>query len=175
VDYVRALREKVGHMPLILPGAAVLILDDLGRVLLQLRTDNGAWGLPAGYMEPGESLEDTARREVLEETGLEVGAMALLGVFSGPDFFYQYPNGDQVFNVTVAYVARDVRGEVRLNPAEGHELRYFDLRGLPRDLSPRVGVIIKRYLAEADVSGRCADTSPVHNYSSVPADERLES
>lgn len=68
MNYVKDLRELVGNRPLILPGAVAIILNDQNEVLLQHRIDGG-WGLPGGLMELGESLEETARREVKEETG----------------------------------------------------------------------------------------------------------
>lgn len=68
--YIMDLREVVGARPLILAGAGVIIVDNEGRILLQHRSDNGDWGIPGGSMELGESFEEAARREVLEETGL---------------------------------------------------------------------------------------------------------
>ncbi len=63
-DYIRELRGLVGHRPLVMAGAAVLILDADDRVLLVRRSDDLKWGLPGGLTELGESVEDTARREV---------------------------------------------------------------------------------------------------------------
>ena len=54
-------------------------------MLLQKRYDGG-WGLPGGLMELGESLEDTAKREVLEKTGLVIEDLKLLEIFSGPEY-----------------------------------------------------------------------------------------
>jgi hypothetical protein len=86
MNYVKELRELVGTRPLILPGAVVIILNKQNEVLLQHRSDSG-WGLPGGLMELGESLEETARREVKEETGLTVGELELMGIFSGNNYF----------------------------------------------------------------------------------------
>ena len=64
---------------------AVVIRD--GRILLIKRGSEpyrGMWALPGGYVEWDESVEDTVRREVKEETGLEVADMKLIGVFSRP-------------------------------------------------------------------------------------------
>ena len=55
-DYIRQLRQKIGHDPLIIPGATVLIFNEQGELLMLLRTDNGCWGVPGGAMEPGERL-----------------------------------------------------------------------------------------------------------------------
>jgi 8-oxo-dGTP pyrophosphatase MutT (NUDIX family) len=74
MSYVQELRALIGHRLLILAGATVIVRDAAGRVLMQRRSDNGQWGLPGGALEPGESLEETGRREVWEETGVRVGA-----------------------------------------------------------------------------------------------------
>ena len=64
MSYIQELRLLVGHHPLIMAGAAVLIFDEQNRLLLQHRKDNQQWGLIGGSMEIGESLEETAKREV---------------------------------------------------------------------------------------------------------------
>jgi 8-oxo-dGTP pyrophosphatase MutT (NUDIX family) len=129
--YIEDLRELVGHRPLILPGTHVYLLDEMGRVLLMKRTDTGGWGLPGGFMEPGETLEEAARREVLEETGLTVGDLALIRVFSGPECYYRYPNGDEVYSVLAAYSTRDFHGTLAQQSAEASELAFFGLREQP--------------------------------------------
>lgn len=57
------------------------IFDDEGRVLLVKRSDNGRWCLPGGYAEVNQTPEQNARREVWEETGLEVEVGPLIKVF----------------------------------------------------------------------------------------------
>jgi len=140
--YVASLRSAVGHAPLILAGACVAVMDRDLRILLQLRRDNAAWGLPGGLLEPGESLEEAARREVLEETGLVVAALRLYGVYSGRDLFYQYPNGDQVHNVTAAYIAEDYSGRLHADE-EGRALRFFPFDALPQQISPPLVPIVR--------------------------------
>ena len=146
MNYVLRMRRVIGHKPLILVGANVLVLDGARRVLLQRRTDNGLWGLPGGAMEPGETLEETARREVREETGLELCGLELLGVFSGEALHYKYPNGDEVYDVNIVYVATEPQGELRTDPEEGHELRYFALDSLPAAISPLDRPTLDRFL-----------------------------
>ena len=51
-------------------GAAAIVVNDNGQILLQQRKDNGKWGLPGGCQELGEEFEDTVVREVFEETNL---------------------------------------------------------------------------------------------------------
>jgi 8-oxo-dGTP pyrophosphatase MutT (NUDIX family) len=73
MGYIEELRKLVGNRPVILTGAKVIVFNALGQILLQYRTDTKMWGLPGGLMELGESLEETALREVQEETGLTIG------------------------------------------------------------------------------------------------------
>lgn len=132
MGYVENLRKLVGTMPLILVGAVVIILDEENKVLLQERTSPfKVWGLPGGLMELGESTEDTAKREVFEETGLEVEEITLLNIFSGEKYFTKIPNGDEFYSVTVVYYTNKFSGEVILNEDEGTELKFFSLDKLP--------------------------------------------
>ena len=132
--YLGELRAAVGTRALIVPGACVAIRDNAGRVLLHRRTDDGTWDLIGGSMEPGETFEDTARREVREEIGVELGDLERLEVYSGPAFFHTYPSGDEVYHVGVAFLTRDMRGELRPDPAEVAELEFFPLDALPAPL-----------------------------------------
>ncbi|CAM3679021.1 NUDIX domain-containing protein [Marinicrinis lubricantis] len=92
-------------MKIIVTGGAI-IKDVEGRILLQQRSDYGDWGLPGGGMEPGETVEQTMIREVLEETGLTVNAYELLAIYSGPRMRYQYPDGNQVVFVMFIFNAK---------------------------------------------------------------------
>jgi 8-oxo-dGTP pyrophosphatase MutT (NUDIX family) len=98
-------------------------------------------------MEIGETTEEAARREVREETGLEVGEMTLLGVFSGPELLHVYPNGDEAAIVSVAYHSRDYRGELRSEPTESLEARFFPPAELARmNINPPDRPVIEAYL-----------------------------
>jgi ADP-ribose pyrophosphatase YjhB (NUDIX family) len=146
MGYVEELRKLIGNYPIILVGAAALILNERGRLLLLRRTDNGCWGIPGGTMEPGESLLDTVKRETQEETGLETESLTLFDVFSGPELYYRYPNGNEVYNVTVVYLAEHVSGILRMDPAEHTEAVYFDLQSIPDELSPPIIPVIEKLI-----------------------------
>ncbi len=148
MGYIEELRRKIGHFPIILAGSAVLILNERDELLMLLRTDNGCWGIPGGGMEPGERLEVTAARETLEEAGLRIHDLVLFGVFSGPELFYQYPNGDQTYNVVAVYVTRRVSGEVMVHPAEHTDWKYFSLDHLPENISPPIRPILAKFCLE---------------------------
>jgi 8-oxo-dGTP pyrophosphatase MutT (NUDIX family) len=145
MNYVKDLRNLVGTRPLILTGSVVLILNEYNELLLQHRVDGG-WGLPGGLMELAESLEDTARREVKEETGLDVGKLKLLGVLSGPDYYFKVSNGDELYSVTAVYVSKDVRGKIEVDEAESIEVRYFKLNELPDGLTEEYRSYITLYI-----------------------------
>ena len=132
-------------MPIIMVGATVLILNTERQLLMMRRTDNGCWGVPGGAMEPGEHIEDAARRETREETGLDVGSLQLFNVFSGPELYYRYPNGAEVYNVSVVYMTDDVQGKLALDPAEHSEAGYFALDQLPEPISPPIRPILEAF------------------------------
>lgn len=147
MGYIDDIRKMIGHFPLIMVGAGVLITDEQGRLLLGKRADNGFWGLPGGAVEPGETTEEAARREALEETGLTVGQMDLFGVFSGPELFYTYPNGDQVHNVSVVYRCSDFTGDLR-GDDEHRGFCFFAADALPEAVSPPIRPIIRAWVEQ---------------------------
>lgn len=134
--YIMDLREVVGSRPLIMAAAGVLLIDAHERVLLQRRTDNHLWGIPGGAMELGESFEETARREVREETGLSVGMMSLFYLNSGQDSFFQYPNGDNTYLAAAVFVSKDYTGNVVLQVDETEDLAWFERATLPLEINP---------------------------------------
>ena len=144
MDYILQLREYIGHRPILMVGAAVLVLDEHDRLLMMKRSDSGCWGLPGGATEPGEIIEDAAKREALEEVNLEIGKMSLFGVFSGPELYYKYPNGDEVYNVTIMYLSREWSGEVKLND-EHTKWGWFEADEIPEDVSPPIKPVIERF------------------------------
>lgn len=146
MDHIKYLRTFVGHAPLLLVGAAALISDGQGRLLLMLRTDNDCWGPPGGAVEPGEAVEQAARREVQEETGLVLGELVLFGVFSGPEYFYRYPSGDEVHNVIIAFLARAAGDVVKMNE-EHTTWRWFAAEEIPEEISPPIRPVIERWKA----------------------------
>lgn len=145
MDYIREMRQKIGHAPLILVGAGVLIFNDRQELLMLLRSDIHSWGIPGGSMELGESLEETAIRETWEETGLRVDHLILWDVFSGPELYFEYPNGDITYNVSAVYVTHDAQGEIVLSQAEHTSWQYFPLDQLPENISPPIIPVLRAF------------------------------
>lgn len=149
-DYIKGLREKVGHAPLLTPGADALVSNADGSLLLMRRRDDGLWGMPGGQLDPLEPPALGVVREVLEETGLLVRPVALLGVFGGVDTFHiRYPSGDEIDPIVSLFACEIVSGELRALDSEALELRFFSPDALPDALTP-----ITRYLLGHVALGR---------------------
>lgn len=95
----------------------------------------GKWALPGGFVEVGETVENAAVRETLEETGLKVQLLSLLGVYSDP---VRDPRGH---TVSVVYIAKPLGGELR-GADDAAEARLFSPDELP-ELAFDHGVIIR--------------------------------
>ena len=127
-DYILALRKLVGKRKLIHPGVRVLVENDKGEFLFIRRTDNGNWGIPAGGFEENESIVECAKREVLEETGLELLDVQLIGISSQP--FHEtveYPNGDQTQYLSIEFYSNQWTGQLKTNPQETLEVVFKPL------------------------------------------------
>jgi 8-oxo-dGTP pyrophosphatase MutT (NUDIX family) len=143
MGYLLELRKLVGSRPLFSVGSTVLLFNDQNQVLMQLRSDTKTWGFPGGSSELGDSLLETAKRELLEETGLTAERFKLHTILSGKEYFYVYPNGDQIYNVAAIFLARGVSGTLAPDE-ESLELGWFASDNLP---TPLVGPIT-RWMAE---------------------------
>ncbi len=131
-------------------GAAAIIVNKEGQILLQSRADRDRWGLPGGCQELGERFQDTIIREVKEETNLDVKEedLELIDIISGPGRRNDYPNGDVVINNTAFYCIRNYSGELKWD-YESKEMRFFDLDNLPKNQNdPDLIEIYKNYISE---------------------------
>ena len=155
MGYILELRQKLGSRPIIMAGAGVILLNDKNEMLLGRRTDNGYWDYPAGSMELGESFEECARREVLEETGLLCGKLEYFMNMSGEDSFYEYPNGDQVYLAGILFICRDFTGDMKVQKEEAYDQNFFPIEDLPKNIPPlkikaRIFENVRKYLLGSD-------------------------
>ena len=113
-------------------GAAAIIVNSNGQILLQSRADRDKWGLPGGCQELGERFQDTIIREIKEETNLDVREedLELIEVVSGASRRNSYPNGDVVINNTVLYCIKRYSGNLKWDN-ESKDMRFWDINNLP--------------------------------------------
>jgi len=143
-DYIMDLRKIVGKRPLLQCAASVIIINEQGELLLGKRTDNQKWGYAGGSMNLGESVEDCARRELLEEMNLIADELEFFMINSGEETHYIYPNGDEVYNVEIVYLCRKYHGDMRPQKSELSELRFFPPDQLP-DVSEPIIPVFREY------------------------------
>ena len=144
-----ALDDRISHIPFIQTGAAIIIRNEKGQILLQERTDRDKWGLPGGCQDLGEDLRITAVREAFEETGIKLdpNEIELIDTLSGESRKNSYPNGDIVYNNTSLYLA-DVSMEDASNlkgDSETKRLRFFNPEEVPENLMD--ADLIKSYIS----------------------------
>ncbi|WP_280771603.1 NUDIX hydrolase [Salipaludibacillus daqingensis] len=144
-DYTKEIRKLIGTRPFILVGSTIVVMNENKEILFQHRSDTEEWGLPGGAMEIGESLEETAERELFEETGLKAKTLTFIRVLSGNDFYFKYPNGDEVYNVISVYLAEGISGKLAINDGESLDLNYFSVNNLPSNMDSRAKVIIELF------------------------------
>ncbi|MFJ5766852.1 NUDIX hydrolase [Lysinibacillus sp. NPDC093210] len=144
-EYIKEIRGFVGTRPLILVGSTIIALNSNNEILLQHRSDTEEWGLPGGAMEIGESLEQTAARELFEETGLSANHFTFLELLSGPQLYFKYPNGDEVYNVISVFLAEETYGEIVMSDGESLDLKYFSAKDLPSNIDERAQLIINKH------------------------------
>ncbi|PCR99526.1 ADP-ribose pyrophosphatase [Lactococcus fujiensis JCM 16395] len=130
------LRKKVGHIPMVIACASVIIYDDDKGLFLQKRVDNGNWCYHGGSVEPGETVLEAAKRELFEETGLTAHRMKLYSVASGEEQHFFYPNGDEVYIIDTIFICDDYSGQVKLEKKEVSDLRWFEYDKLPENINP---------------------------------------
>lgn len=130
LSYVEWLRSKVGTRKVFLPFTSVVAQNAKGQILLQRRTDFDFWGLPGGVVELDEDLHTSARRELREETGLTIGALRLVGVYSDPRYDVTYPNGDQVQQCTFCFAGQISGGDMTPDGVETSDQRFLGVEEL---------------------------------------------
>lgn len=140
MSYISEMRKYIGHKPMIAAGATIVVIKD-NKILLNLRSDTNTWGIPGGSLELGESLEETAKRELKEETNLDCDDFTLLNVFSGNDFYFKYPNSDELYSVIALYLVKDFKGDLKITDSESFDLKFFKKIDLP-NLESRAKKII---------------------------------
>lgn len=108
----------------LVPSVTAVARDDAGRLLMVHREDGDHWTLPGGAMRVGETVAETAMREVAEQTGLRVEITGLVGIYSSPGHVTAFDDGEVRQELVVCLHARPSGGERR--SAEWFEVGQLD-------------------------------------------------
>jgi ADP-ribose pyrophosphatase YjhB (NUDIX family) len=145
MGYIQDLRRLVGNKPLILNSSGVIIVNEQEEILLVFRKDTENWGLLGGYMELGETFEETMRREIREELNTTVKSLKLNGIFSGNEFYHEYPNGDKVYSVIALFEAYYFDEDFKVDNEEISKFKFFNKTNLPDNLTKTTKILLDRY------------------------------
>ncbi len=112
-NYIGEMRRQIGQRKFIHPGARILIENQAGEFLFVQNAKTGIWGLPAGALEWDETIQQCIRREVWEETGLQLLDLETIGIASNPiSQSVLYPNGDSIQYFAVEFYSNEYSGEL---------------------------------------------------------------
>jgi ADP-ribose pyrophosphatase YjhB (NUDIX family) len=104
----------------IVPAVTAVVQNEHHEILMIQRADNGLWALPGGAQDIGESLTEAARREVAEETGIEIEVTGLSGIYSDPRHVIAYDNGEVRQEFSICFRAKMTGGELRTSRESCH-------------------------------------------------------
>ncbi len=138
-SYLGQLRKLIGPRPVLMPGTRIIVENAAGEVLLIRRGDFRLWGWPAGSAELGQTIEETARQELLEETGLSAHGLTPIGFASDPVLDrIDYPHGDVLYAFSMIFHVTEWSGTPRPDHEESLDVRFFAPDALPEDGLPQV-------------------------------------
>jgi len=139
-SYVGQLRKLVGNRKIIVPSASAVIQDKQGHFLFIQRRDNSRWAFPAGTIELGESILDCLKREVKEETGLDVTSATPFALYTAPKFDYINAFEQEYQLFSTAFRIDQWAGDLSQTTDETMNARFFppdqipDLNNIHREI-----------------------------------------
>ena len=142
-DYILKIRELIGHDPLLLAHAVTIVINKNNEVLIEERSDDGFIDFPGGTLDLHETIEDCAKRELKEETGLIADDLTLFKIYTGEITKCTYSNGDVIYGIDAVYLVRKYHGELKPQQEEVNSLNFVKLENIKGKLSPRNTQIIK--------------------------------
>lgn len=133
-NYIKTIRKKVGHAPIRSVAVSCIIENQQGEILLQKRSDTKTYGTPGGNLELEEKIMDGLKREVLEETGIELADPKLFGIYSGKNQAFHYPNKDITYYTVIVFYEK-IENPVTLRmDKESVALTFFRRNELPLNI-----------------------------------------
>ncbi|SDP19398.1 ADP-ribose pyrophosphatase YjhB, NUDIX family [Paenibacillus sp. yr247] len=131
-SYLGKLHKAIGTQKIIVNSVRAILLDDKGRALFIKRSGDKKWGMPAGAMERDESVFDAMKREVKEETGLDILKATLIAIYSSPTtqtFTARWGNEHHI----IEYLFRvdEWTGTLEKETDESVDAKFYPLDNLP--------------------------------------------
>ena len=118
-DYVARIRSRIGTDLFIHPAARIIIENEKGEILFVRKTDRDRLALPAGGFEENEDIEACIKREVMEETGIELLHLEVIGISTRPaQEIVHYPNGDIIQYFTIEFYCNKFKGQLAVTDKE---------------------------------------------------------
>jgi len=143
-DYIKELRKKIGTDRILIPSTAAIIVNKQGEILLQERAGQKNWGCPGGLMDLNETVLESLKREVLEETGLTFTSPTLFGIYSGERYKGVYPNGDMIQSVQMVFLVTDFSGQLKTDK-ESLSLQFFPVSKFPESINKHHAEYLAHY------------------------------
>ena len=140
-SYVGQIRRLAGKRKLIMTGARGVVRDPQGRILLIRRRDNGRWAMPAGSQELGESILDCLKREVKEETGLDVLSATPIAIYSNLSIVTAY--GDPYQLLLVEFLVDEWSGSLVTETDETVDACFFHIDAPPKELADHYDEVLE--------------------------------
>ena len=142
MGYISNLRKIIGHELIQVPGCRVILINKNQEILLQKRSDFKIWGLPAGSPEIRDSISDCIKREVKEETGLDLLSFSIFGFASNPaSEIITYPNGDKIHNYSLMVYSNHYSGQQIKENDETLELKWYSVDSLPEMIQNHINTV----------------------------------
>jgi 8-oxo-dGTP pyrophosphatase MutT (NUDIX family) len=134
----------------VVPSASAIVADEHGRILLVKRRDNTLWALPGGGHDIGESIEQTAIREVKEETGLDVEVTRLVGIYTNPAHVVAFTDGEVRQQFSLCFTTKLRGGELAIDH-ESTDIAWSEPADIEQlDMHPSMRLRIQHYLNQGD-------------------------
>jgi ADP-ribose pyrophosphatase YjhB (NUDIX family) len=127
-DFILELREKIGHDLLWLPGVTAVVRRE-DELLLVQRADTHQWTPVTGIVDPGEEPAVTARREALEEAGVEIRVDRLAATSSSREYVHE--NGDHSIYLDLTFACTWLSGEPYVADDESVDVGWWHRAELP--------------------------------------------
>ena len=122
VDYVDDPNAPAANT--VVPSVTVVVRNPSGDILLIHKSDNDLWALPGGGHDIGESITETAVREVREETGITADIVRLVGTYTNPNHVMKYDDGEVRQQFSLCFEGRLIAGHTEENGVETTAVRW---------------------------------------------------